>query len=128
VLESAVERREKVKVLYGFRARVAFAGMAFVTAAAAVFVIVGPESASVVSNSSDNGTVAESAVPLEDQIGPMDFVNDPTIKIQSFPVPEGSKALEMTSEDSIMLADSSRIDDFILPVVEKTRVNENIKF
>jgi len=128
VVISALERRERVMEFSGFRLRVALGSMAFVAAATMVFLIAGPNTPNPITPSS-NGSAAELDHPTDgQQAEPLDFTEDPKIKIESFPIPENAKALDRIA-DSVMLADSmSRIDEFVLPVVEEAKENVNIKF
>ena len=128
VLESAKARREGSVAFYGFRMRAALAGLAFVGAATAVFFISGPRQLSTPSANLGTGPENVNSGSIDIDSGTLDFTADPKIKIQSFPVPEGAKALDRL-QDSLLLADSaSKIDEFVLPVVEKTKENVNIKF
>lgn len=116
--------------LKAIRLRLALAGTGFVTAAALVFFLAGPPSSSVVTS----GTGAKIQVTTDSQgqtdaPAAHDFTDDPRIKIESFPVPEGAANIDLTLNDSLLLADStSRFDEFILPVIEKSRENVNVKF
>ena len=65
-----------------------------------------------------------------DSTGNVDFTENPRMKIQSFPVPEGAESLFMAEEDSLLLADStSKIDEYVMPVIDKDREKVvNVKF
>jgi len=112
------------------RLRFALAGAAFVTAAALVFFFAGPPSSSVItSGSGEKVQITTDSQEQTDAPAALDFTDDPRIKIESFPVPEGAASMDLTHDDSLLLADSaSRIDEFILPVIEKSRENVNVKF
>ncbi|MEE8417938.1 MAG: zf-HC2 domain-containing protein [candidate division Zixibacteria bacterium] len=114
------------------RLRLAMAGAGFVTAAALVFFLAGPPFSSV--TTSGPGEKSQITTDSQEQVvapAGLDFTDDPRIKIESFPVPEGAASMDLIRDDSLFLADStSRIDEFILPVVEKSRekVNVNVTF
>lgn len=128
VLDSVKTRHEKAVAFYVFRLRVALAGAAFVAAAMAVFFISGPEPSMAPTPAAAPRASAGIDKSVKNDSGNLDFTADPKIKIESFPVPEGSKALDHLG-DSLLLADStSKIDEFVLPVIEKTKENVNIKF
>ena len=128
VLDSVKAQDEKAIAFYGFRLRAALAGMAFVGAATAVFFISGPEPSNSPSAILSPNAAVKNDGSADRDSGTLDFTADPKIKIESFPVPEGAKALDRL-EDSLLLADSSsKIDEFVLPVIEKTKENVNIKF
>ncbi len=116
--------------LKAIRLRLALAGAGFVTAAALVFLMVGPPSSSVVtSGTGEKIQVTTDSQRQTDAPATLDFTDDPRIKIESFPVPEGAANIDLTLNDSLLLADSaSRIDEFILPVIEKSRENVNVEF
>lgn len=126
VLESARAGQESGNAFYGFRMRVVLAGLAFVGAAAVVFMFAGPIS----NNPSSIGPAPDVSAgighPSEQPAGAVDFTDDPKIKIESFPIPEGAKPIDRM-EDSLMLADSSsKIDEFVLPVIEETKEKVSI--
>lgn len=114
------------------RLRLAMAGAGFVTAAALVFFLAGPPFSSV--TTSGPGEKNQITTDSQEQVvapAGLDFTDDPRIKIESFPVPEGAASIDLIRDDSLLVADStSRIDEFILPVVEKSRekVNVNVTF
>jgi hypothetical protein len=130
VLAAVRERQESSLRLGVVRLRFVLAGAAFVTAAALVFFLAGPQSSSVITSGSDeNVQVTTDSQEKTDAPAAVDFTDDPRIKIESFPVPEGAAGVDLTHADSLLLADSaSRIDEFILPVIEKSRENVNVKF
>ena len=112
------------------RLKLALAGAGFVTVAALVFFLAGPPSSSVETSGPGGGiqTTTDSQGQANGSEA-IDFTDDPRIKIESFPVPEGAASIDLTHDDSLLLADSaSRIDEFILPVIEKSRENVNVKF
>jgi anti-sigma factor RsiW len=128
VLAAVHEGQESLLRLGPVRLRFALAGAAFVTAAALVFFVAGPQSSSVTAPGSGEKIQADSQQPA-DAPAAVDFTDDPRIKIEAFPVPEGAANAALTHDDSLLLADSaSRIDEFILPVIEKSRENVNVKF
>lgn len=128
VLAAVREGQESSLRLGVVRLRFALAGAAFVTAAALVFFLTGPQSSSVMTPGSGEKIQADSRQQT-DEPAAVDFTDDPRIKIESFPVPEGAANAALTHDDSLLLADSaSRIDEFILPVIEKSRENVNVKF
>ena len=112
------------------RLRLAMAGAGFVTAAALVFFLAGPPFLSVTtSGSGEKNQITTDSQGQADAPAALDFTNDPRVKIKSFPVPEGAASKDLTHDDSLLLADSaSRFDEFILPEVEKSRENVNVKF
>jgi hypothetical protein len=130
VLDTVSEGNISSLRLRGVPMRLALAGAGFVTAAALVFFLVGPPFSSVKTSGSDEKH--QITVESQDQTDAqpdLDFTDDPRIKIESFPVPEGAANIDLTHDDSLLLADSaSRIDEFILPVIEKSRENVNVKF
>jgi len=129
VLASSRSGQEKIGIFYGFRSKAVLAGMAFVATAAAVFFVVGPQSSSIIPAIPGPEASAEAPHSGGEPSATLDFVDDPTVKIESFPVPEGARVGDLTKEDSLLLADStSKTDEFILPVMEKTKENVNIKF
>jgi hypothetical protein len=114
------------------RLRLAMAGAGFVTAAALVFFLAGPPFSSVTtSGSGEKNQITTDSQGQAHAPADLDFTDDPRIKIKSFPVPEGAANIDLIRDDSLLVADStSRIDEFILPVVERSRekVNVNITF
>ncbi len=110
--------------------RLALAGAGFVTVAALVFFLAGPPSSSV--GISGPGGGIQTTTDSQGQANgseAINFTDDPRIKIKSFPVPEGAASMDVTHDDSLLFADStSRIDEFILPEIEKSRENVNVKF
>ncbi len=128
---AAVHEGQKSSLRSGaVRLRLALAGAAFVTAAALVFFLAGPQSSSVItSGSGEKIQITTDSQEQTDAPAALDFTDDPRIKIKSFPVPEGAANADLTHDDSLLVADSaSRIDEFILPVIEKSRENVNVKF
>lgn len=126
---SAVNWRPKpVLRMSGIRLRFALAGTAFATAAVLVFVLAGP--ATMNQAPGGEGKQTEAAIDeMQEPDADLDFTDDPRIKIHSFPVPEGAEGLIPSAEDSLLLADStSRIDEFVLPVIDNTKENVNVKF
>lgn len=130
VLAAVHEGRKSSLRLGTVRLRFALAGAAFATVAALVFFLAGPQSSSVItSSSSEKVQTSTDSQEQTDAPAALDFTDDPRIKIESFPVPEGAANADLTHDDSLLLADSaSRIDEFVLPVIEKTRENVNVKF
>ncbi len=112
------------------RLRLALAGAGFVTAAVLVFFLAGPPFSSVtISGSGEKNQITTDSQGQANAPAIPDFTEDPRIKIESFPVPEEAANIDLTHDDSLLFADStSRIDEFILPVVEKSRENVNVKF
>lgn len=110
--------------------RLALAGAGFVTVAVLVFFLAGPPSSSVETTGPDGGI--QTATDSQGQTNgseAIDFTDDPRIKIESFPIPEGAASIDLMRDDSLLLADSaSRIDEFIFPVIEKSREKLNVKF
>ncbi len=130
VLAVVHEGRESPWRMETARLRLAMAGAGFVTAAALVFFLAGPPFSSVpTSGSGDKNQITTNSQGQAVAPAGLDFTDDPRIKIESFPVPEGAASMDFTYDDSLLFADStSRIDEFILPVVEKSRENVNVKF
>ncbi len=110
------------------RLRLALAGTGFVMSAALVFFLAGPPSSSVTTSGTDGKIqVTTDSQGQVDAPAALDFTEDPRIKIESFPVPEEAANIDLTHDDSLLFADStSRIDEFILPVIEKSRERENV--
>jgi hypothetical protein len=129
VLKSVRAGRESKILPGGIRLKLSLAGMAFVVAAASVFFIVGPQPGSVAPELVKPEAATQANGATGESEGNLNFSDDPTVKIESFPVPEGSRALELAGNDSLLKGDSTlRIDEFVLPVVEKSKENVNIKF
>jgi hypothetical protein len=130
VLAAVHEGGELQWKLKTVRLRLTLAGAGFVTAAVLVFFLAGPPFSSVTtSGSGEKNQITTDSRGQADAPAVLDFTDDPRIKIESFPVPEGAASVDLTHNDSLLLADSSsRIDEFILPVIEKSRENVNVKF
>jgi hypothetical protein len=130
VMASAKTADGSQRVFYGFRMRVAVASFAFVAAAAVVFVVAGPDSTPVEVFGPQQDLSDMIVKPHGQPPETMDFISDPKMKIEAFPVPEG--AMDFTQmKDSLMENDSlSKIDEFVLPVIEKSEENVkvNVKF
>jgi hypothetical protein len=128
ILSALNQRPKPVLGIRGIRLRFALAGTAFATAAVLVFVLAGPGPVSEAPDQDATRTEADASEQREPDAD-LDFTDDPRIKIQAFPVPEGAEGLIPSEEDSLLLADStSRIDEFVLPVIDKTKENVNVKF
>ena len=129
VSEGFVERVLKVArssatttgVVDRWRSKVTYGVVAFVTAAFAVLFFMGPPS-------------DDTSIPLpKEQVSihgesSIDFHRHPEAKIDNFPVLEDVQA-EIATSDSIMLADSlPKIDEFILPEMQRVIENVNVKY
>lgn len=129
VLESARVEKGRAIIVSGFRMKAALSGFAFAAAAAAVFLLAGPKAPTVTPEPRAPDFTAEAGNPASEPSKSVDFTEDPTIKIESFPIPEGARVIDFAGNDSFMLADSvSKVKDYILPVIEKTKENVNIRF
>lgn len=128
VLESARVEKNKGIIVSGFRMKAVLSGFAFAAAAAAVFLLAGPKNPSVTSGPMAPDFTAETGNPANEPSKSLDFTEDPTIKIESFPIPEDARAIDFAINDSSILSDSMKIDDYILPVIEKTKEKVTVKF
>jgi hypothetical protein len=123
VIHAVNSRQETQEVLGAFRYRFTLAGVAFMVTSAAIFFMVGPPSADV----SRTFLSAQDSL-MRQSPGVPDFYTHPETKVQSFPVPEGPMPQQVTG-DGVAPADSTaRIDEFILPDIEKVKENVNRKF
>lgn len=115
----------------GIGLKFALAGSAFAAAAVLVFLLAGPRQSTEIAAPGGMGMQGGSGVAVQaDSTGNVDFTENPRMKIQSFPVPEGAESLFMAEEDSLLLADStSKIDEYVMPVIDKDREKVvNVKF
>jgi hypothetical protein len=115
----------------GIRVKFALAGSAFAAAAVLVLLLAGPRQSTEMAAPGGIGTHDGQGIAVQaDSAGSMDFTDNPRMKIESFPVPEGAESLFMAEDDSLLLADStSRIDEFVMPVIDKDREKVvNVKF
>ncbi len=129
VLESARVEKNKAIFVSGFRMKAVLSGFAFAAAAAAVFLLAGPKAPTVTLDPTAPDFTAETGNSAGEPSKSLDFTEDPTIKIESFPIPENARIIDFAGSDSFMLADSVlKVKDYILPVIEKTKENVNIKF
>ncbi len=124
VVQAVHSRKESSFVLGAIRFRFVFAGASFVATALVVFFLIGPKS-----GLNDSSSFAsKQARPSLNATAP-DFYTNPGMKVDSFPVPESAMKRDLSGLDSLMMADtSSRIDEFILPEVQKAKENVNVKF
>lgn len=122
----AIRSRQPIREVQGVvHYRFTLAGVAFVTAAAAIFFLVGPPATENL-NPTFSGTEDRS---VSETPGVTDFYEHPETKVSSFPIPEGSEAARFSANDSLLRNDStSRVDEFILPSVQEVRENVNVKF
>jgi hypothetical protein len=111
-------------MMSSLRYRLTLAGVAFTGAAAIIFFLVGPPSLSV----QRTMTTSVEKSPVMTPMAP-DFYSNPEVKVKSFPVPEGTGIRDFSGNDSVLSTDStSRIDEFVLPEVQKVREKVNVKF
>ena len=103
------------KISYGF----GMASVAFMAAAAVIFFILGP-STNTVENMAENGLDIKSALELPGDSGTIDLADDPNAIIWSVPIPEDILVRDRMMDDSLLMADtSSKIDQFVLPEVDR---------
>ncbi|UCC79841.1 MAG: zf-HC2 domain-containing protein [Candidatus Zixiibacteriota bacterium] len=98
--------------------RFGLASAAFITVAAAIFLIFGP------ANNMEN--ITQSDVDIKQVLDPpgeaeiQDISSDPRAIVYTVPVPEDILARDRMLDDSLLLADtSSKIDQFVLPEVDR---------
>jgi len=110
------EKKEVLgKVSYGF----GLASVAFMAAAAAVFFVFG-QPTTTIDNSEFTATDVESALELPGESETLDFAENPSVVVWSVPVPEDILARDRMLDDSLLMADtSSKIDQFVLPEVDR---------
>ena len=128
VLESTKVGQVKKIVFSGVRVKAALAGLAFVAAAAVVFFVVGPKAPTIMPEMFAPTVTADIENTVGQSTDSVDFTQDPTRKIESFPIPKDAMAIDFAINDSSLLNDSMKIEDYILPVIEKTKENVNVKF
>ncbi|MEE9552723.1 MAG: zf-HC2 domain-containing protein [candidate division Zixibacteria bacterium] len=130
VMDSARDRNRKTIAVSGLKLKAAFSGFAFVGAAVVVFLLAGPKAPTVTPEMTTPDITAEIGNPAGEQSESLDFTEDPTLKIESFPIPEDARAIDFAINDSSILNDSLKIDNYILPVIEKTdeNINVNVQF
>lgn len=120
-----VHSKKEPNFIFGaIRYRFVFAGASFVATALVVFFLIGPKT-NFIGSASYASKQARSAY---NSVTP-DFYTNPGLKVDSFPVPESAMKRDLSGLDSLMLADSSsRIDEFVLPEIQKAKENVNVKF
>lgn len=125
VIQSTLNDKSKEGLSnYGYK--FVLASTSFVIAAVLIFLIVNPAQEKMMV---PNPTLANSENLQENQTELSDLANDPTIKVNSVPIPPDIRNRDMIIDDSLILADSSsKIDEFLLPEVDEVRENVNIKF
>jgi len=128
VLESSRADKKQAIVLAGFKMRAGISILAFAAAAVAVFFLVGPKPPSINSETLAPNVATEVENPAVGSMDTVDFYQNDRVKIESFPIPEDARAIDFAVNDSSLLKDSLKIDDYVLPVIEKTKENVNVKF
>jgi hypothetical protein len=125
VMKTVSSRQETHEAFNLLRNRLTLAGVGFMVTGAAIFFILGPASRNTTSQlpvTAQEGTsTASSEIP--------DLYAHPETKLQSFPIPENVDNNQLQNNDTLLAADSiSRIDEFVLPDVQRVKQNVNVKF
>jgi hypothetical protein len=99
--------------------RFGLASAAFAAAAAVIFFLIGPTT-DTVDNIAGTEPDIKSALELPGESETLDFSGDPSVIVWSVPVPEDILARDRMLDDSLLMADtSSKIDQFVLPEVDR---------
>ena len=99
--------------------RFGLASAAFAAAAAVIFFLIGPTTETI-DNIADTEPDIKSALELPGESETLDFSGDPSVIVWSVPVPEDILARDRMLDDSLLMADtSSKIDQFVLPEVDR---------
>jgi len=115
VMKAIRSNQETREVVSALRYRLTLAGVAFMVTAAAIFFLVGPPSHRSIRNMSTTQDY-----DVNTQGGP-DFYSHPETKVHSFPVPEGVQSSLLAGEKLAPVDSTPRVDEFVLPSMEKVR-------
>jgi hypothetical protein len=124
VIAAINTRQETVEILTNLRYRLTIAGVAFMVTSAGIFFLIGPPSTK---NEPTTYTGRQDSLKITSPLAP-DFYSHPETKVKSFPIPEGASQGQLSSDENKVPGDSMRINEFVLPNVQKVNENVNGKF
>jgi hypothetical protein len=123
VVNAIHSHQETQEVLGALRYRFTIAGVAFMVTSAAVFFLIGPPSTKMTATFSG----ARDSLMQESIVAP-DFYLHPETKVPSFPLPEGNIPQQATGNDIVPNDSTARIDEFVLPDIQRVKENVSDKF